>query len=284
LEAERVEMSAAENEFNLAKDQYDRLERLYKQGLAPQTQLQQRDVAYKNASAKKIAVTNKLRITEQEIANNNLEQSGAEQEYSEKINKALAEKYQAMSAMASTEAEISKLENTGSNYEVRNGMYFVRATQDGQVVQAKKGGIGEMLKEGECVAKIIPSDLTPAVEMFVKPVDLPLVQVGQRVSLWFDGFPTIVFSGWPQASYGIYFGVVSSVESSIAENGKYRVLVRQETNSRPWPVQINIGVGANCITLLKDVPIWYELWRSINGFPPDFYGSSKKVKNEKDKK
>lgn len=284
LEAERVEMSAAENEFNLAKDQYDRLERLYKQGLAPQTQLQQRDVAYKNASAKKIAVTNKLRITEQEIANNNLEQSGAEQEYSEKINKALAEKYQAMSAMASTEAEISKLENTGSNYEVRNGMYFVRATQDGQVVQAKKGGIGEMLKEGECVAKIIPSDLTPAVEMFVKPVDLPLVQVGQRVSLWFDGFPTIVFSGWPQASYGIYFGVVSSVESSIAENGKYRVLVRQDANSRPWPAQINMGVGANCITLLKDVPIWYELWRSINGFPPDFYGSYKKVKNEKDKK
>jgi hypothetical protein len=120
--------------------------------------------------------------------------------------------------------------------------------------------------------------------MFVKPVDLPLVQVGQRVSLWFDGFPTIVFSGWPQASYGIYFGVVSSVESSIAENGKYRVLVRQDANSRPWPAQINMGVGANCITLLKDVPIWYELWRSINGFPPDFYGSSKKVKNEKDKK
>jgi multidrug efflux pump subunit AcrA (membrane-fusion protein) len=284
LEAERVELSAAENEFNLAKDQYDRLERLFKQGLAPQTQLQQRDVAYKNASAKKIAVTNKLRITEQEIANNNLEQSGAEQEYDEKINKALAEKYQALSAMASTEAEISKLENTGSNYEVRNGMYFITATQDGQVVQAKKGGIGEMLKDGECVARIVPSALTPAVEMYVKPVDLPLVQVGQRVSVWFDGFPTIVFSGWPQASYGIYFGVVSSVESSISENGKYRVLVRQDVSSRAWPNQLNIGVGANCITLLKDVPIWYVLWRSVNGFPPDFYGSSKKDKNEKAKK
>ena len=23
--------------------------------------------------------------------------------------------------------------------------------------------------------------------------------------------------------------------------------------------------------LLKEVPIWYELWRQINGFPPDFY-------------
>lgn len=284
LEAERVELSAAENEFNLAKDQYERLERLFKQGLAPQTQLQQRDVAYKNASAKKIAVTNKLRITEQEIANNNLEQSAAEQEYDEKINKALAEKYQALSAMASTEAEISKLENTGSSYAVRNGMYFITATQDGQVIQAKKGGIGEMLKEGECVASIVPAELTPAVEMYVKPVDLPLVQVGQPVSLWFDGFPTIVFSGWPKASYGVYYGFVSSVESSISENGKYRVLVRQDAKSRPWPTQLNMGVGANCIALLKDVPIWYELWRTINGFPPDFYGSTKKMKNEKDKK
>jgi hypothetical protein len=23
--------------------------------------------------------------------------------------------------------------------------------------------------------------------------------------------------------------------------------------------------------LLNDVPIWYELWRQLNGFPPDYY-------------
>jgi hypothetical protein len=22
---------------------------------------------------------------------------------------------------------------------------------------------------------------------------------------------------------------------------------------------------------MSDVPIWYELWRQINGFPPDLY-------------
>ena len=25
------------------------------------------------------------------------------------------------------------------------------------------------------------------------------------------------------------------------------------------------------MTLLKEVPIWYELWRQVNGFPPDYY-------------
>ena len=24
--------------------------------------------------------------------------------------------------------------------------------------------------------------------------------------------------------------------------------------------------------MLKDVPIWYELWRQFNGFPPDYVG------------
>ena len=23
--------------------------------------------------------------------------------------------------------------------------------------------------------------------------------------------------------------------------------------------------------MLKDVSIWYELWRNINGFPPEYY-------------
>jgi hypothetical protein len=32
-----------------------------------------------------------------------------------------------------------------------------------------------------------------------------------------------------------------------------------------------LGSGAQGIALLKDVRVWYELWRNINGFPPDFY-------------
>jgi hypothetical protein len=32
-----------------------------------------------------------------------------------------------------------------------------------------------------------------------------------------------------------------------------------------------VGTGAQAIALLKNVPVWYELWRNINGFPPDYY-------------
>ena len=40
-----------------------------------------------------------------------------------------------------------------------------------------------------------------------------------------------------------------------------------------------MGAGAQGIALLKDVPVWYELWRNINGFPPDYYNEEKQNKN-----
>jgi hypothetical protein len=33
---------------------------------------------------------------------------------------------------------------------------------------------------------------------------------------------------------------------------------------------------------LGDVPLWYEIWRKLNGFPPDFYGSG--IEGEKTEK
>lgn len=49
------------------------------------------------------------------------------------------------------------------------------------------------------------------------------------------------------------------------------MLLAKKSNASNWPEQIKIGAGANTITLLKEVPVWYELWRKVNGFPPDYY-------------
>jgi hypothetical protein len=57
----------------------------------------------------------------------------------------------------------------------------------------------------------------------------------------------------------------------VSNNGKFRVLVAEDPADKKWPAQLRMGGGASGITLLKDVPIYYELWRNINGFPPDYY-------------
>jgi multidrug efflux pump subunit AcrA (membrane-fusion protein) len=271
LNGEKAELQAATNELNLSKDQYDRQLKMYDEGLVSQTQLQQRNVSYQNAMAKKIMLDNKLAQTQQESINVNIEQNSVEQEYAEKISKAQGEQFQSRSQIATGQGEVAKLENQVSNYTIRNGMYIILAPQDGQIVQAKKAGIGEILKDGERITIIVPTSNNYAVEMYVRPVDLPLINVGQKVRLMFDGFPAIVFSGWPNNSYGTFGGKIVAYENTISNNGLFRVLVAQDSTDKKWPNQLKIGTGAQGISLLKDVPIWYELWRNVNGFPPDYY-------------
>ena len=108
------------------------------------------------------------------------------------------------------------------------------------------------------------------------------MNIGQKIRFVFDGFPAIVFSGWPSASYGTFGGIVTAIENNVSGTGTYRVLVKQDQDEKPWPPAIRLGTGAQAIALLKDVPIWYEVWRNINGFPPDFYKmNDQKVTKEK---
>jgi multidrug efflux pump subunit AcrA (membrane-fusion protein) len=283
LIGETAELAAANNEYNVSKDQYERQQKMYNDGLVSQTQLQQRNLTYQNALAKKIMVENKLAQTRQELTNTRIEQNSVEQEYIEKVSKAEGDKFQSMSQIATGQGDVAKLQNQVTNYTIRNGMYIILAPQDGQITQAKKAGIGEILKDGEQITLIVPTRTDYAVEMYIRPVDLPLINVGQKVRFMFDGFPAIVFSGWPNSSFGTFGGRVVAYESNISSNGLFRVLVAEDSTEKKWPPQLKIGTGAQGIALLKDVPIWYEFWRNINGFPPDYYDLKKEevLKNKK---
>jgi len=71
-----------------------------------------------------------------------------------------------------------------------------------------------------------------------------------------------------------------ALDNVISENDKYRVLVIPNEPKKPWPDALRVGSGAQGMALLNDVPIWYELWRQLNGFPPNFYEEAKE-KQEK---
>ncbi len=287
MTGEEAELTAANNEFRMTADQYERQKKMYDEGLVSLTQFQQRSVSYQNALAKKTATENKLAQTRQEIMNVNIEQNATIQDYNEKLSKTEGDRFQSMGQIEGSGGDIAKLENQVANYKARQGLYFVIASQDGQVVQINKAGIGEILKDGESIGVIVPEKVDYAVEVFIKPVDLPLVKEGQRVMCIFDGFPAIVFSGWPNSSYGTFAGKVIAIENNISTNGMFKALVIQDKNEKQWPPKIKMGTGVQGIAILNDVPIWYELWRNINGFPPDYYEvktTEKSSGNEKDKK
>jgi multidrug efflux pump subunit AcrA (membrane-fusion protein) len=279
LTGEKAEFEAASNEYNLVKDQFERNAKMYKEGLISQTQFQQRNASMQNSLAKKTTAENKVNQTLQEIQNTKIELRGVDQEYSEKMNKAEGEKFQSLGMIETGKGDVAKLENQVASYTIRDGMYYILAPQSGQVINAKKAGIGEILKDGEELLTIVPQNTNYAVEMYVRPVDLPLVSPGQDVRFIFDGFPAIIFAGgWPDQSFGTFAGKVRAVENNIDEKGMFRVIVVENPKEKKWPKQIKMGAGAQGIALLNDVPLWYELWRNINGFPADFYTVKKDEK------
>ena len=117
----------------------------------------------------------------------------------------------------------------------------------------------------------MPADYDLAVAMYIRPIDFPLMKKGQKVRIQFDGWPAIVFSGWPNTSYGTYGGEVVAIDNFATESGKFRLLVKPDPDDHPWPDAIRVGAGTNNMILLGDVSIGYELWRQINGFPPNYY-------------
>lgn len=284
IRSDSMELVAAENDLAFKQEQYKRQRIMYDSGVASLLSLEQRTQAVQDASAKRTSAEIKLSNTRQELIRLQLELNGERQQYLEKISKAEGERFSTSSEIATGMGEIAKLENLYTSYDIRNQLYYVLAPQDGQVTKARKAGLNEVVKEGEMLVEIVPTNYQYAVELYVKPVDLPLVATGQKVRFVFDGFPAIVFSGWPQASYGTFGGTITAVESSVSTNGMFRVIVTEDPQDKPWPKTLRMGTGAIGIALLKDVPIWYELWRNINGFPPDYYvpqGSGTEEKKDK---
>lgn len=282
LQSDSMEIIAANNEYSIASLQFKRQKAMFDSGLVSQTQLEQRNQNYQNAMAKKVSAQNKMGSTSQDLIIARIEMDAINQDYVEKVSKAQGDQFQSLSQIAGGQGDVAKLQNQYSNYNIRSGMYFITAPQAGQITKAKKAGIGEIIKEGEMLVEIVPNKMDYAVELFVEPMDLPLVSIKQKVRFMFDGFPAIVFSGWPNASYGTFSGEVVAVENAVSPNGKFRVLIKEDFNDKKrWPKELKIGAGTQGIALLKNVPIWYELWRNINGFPPDFYKAD--YKNEKKK-
>ena len=271
VKSDSIDLVASKTNRKIAQKQYDRTVTLQTEGLKSKADVEDKQLKLQETEAKLISQENKLLASKNEFLNARLDISTTAAEYAEKISKAQSDKFTASSAQFDTEAQVSKLENASASYELRDKMRYILAPQNGYINKAIKSGIGEAFKEGEQLVGIMPADYDVAVETYVAPIDLPLIHVGEDIRVQFDGWPAIVFSGWPDASFGTYSGTVVAVETFISANGKFRVLIAPKNDAEQWPQNVRVGSGARTIALLEDVPIWYELWRKLNGFPPDYY-------------
>ncbi|MCC4212724.1 HlyD family secretion protein [Leeuwenhoekiella parthenopeia] len=275
IKSDSIDYEAAKTNLAIAERQFERTLGLQQEGLKAVTDVEEKRLKLQETQAKLISQENKLLASRNEFINAQIEINRVGAEYADKISKAQSERSTALSNQFDSEAAVSKLENDRTNYEIRNDMYYITAPQAGFINKAIIGGVGETFKEGQQLVGIMPSKYDLAVETYVRPIDLPLIHVGEEVRIQFDGWPSIVFSGWPYNSLGTFGGKVVAIERFISDNGKYRVLLAPDPDEEPWPEALRVGSGANTLALLEDVPIWYELWRQLNGFPPNYYTPEK---------
>jgi multidrug resistance efflux pump len=194
----------------------------------------------------------------------------------------------------SAKADLAAAEQAVVSAEIsinQTQMQRVVAPRDGIVfrVQATEG---TFLKAGTPLCTIVGETQNRMVELWLSGNDMPLVQArevdaqgnvvrpGSPVRIQFEGWPAIQFIGWPSAAVGTFGGEVVLVDPTDNGLGQFRVLVAEKPDIRrrsngeerihDWPGDrwLRQGVRANGWVLLQRVPLWFEVWRQVNGFPP----------------
>ena len=107
-----------------------------------------------------------------------------------------------------------------------------------------------------------------------------VISYGSPVRLQFEGWPALQLVGWPSIAVGTFGGEVMLIDPTDNGQGKFRILVGPKPDVvtrdgkaveiRDWPENqwLRQGIRANGWVLLQEVPLWFEIWRQVNGFPP----------------
>ncbi len=201
-----------------------------------------------------------------------------------------AQKGSAHGDVATAERDLSVID-VQINQSMRQ---IVEAPRDGIVLQVAATD-GTYLRPGSLICVIIPETDSRFVEIWVDGNDMPLIhsrkegQPGSSVRIAFEGWPAVQAIGWPNLAIGTFGGEVVFVDATDDGNGKFRVVVApvDDTVDRGngpvtvgWPDKerwLRQGVRANAWVMLQQVPLWYEVWRQINGFPPVVSGDADKL-------
>ncbi|MBU3742233.1 MAG: HlyD family efflux transporter periplasmic adaptor subunit [Candidatus Kapabacteria bacterium] len=182
--------------------------------------------------------------------------------------------------ISQAQVSIQEAEVRLSNATGRVGARIVTAPLGGTIVRVHKPGAGQAVKEGDQLATIVPLVDDQAVEIYVSSMDAALISPGKLVSLQFSGFPAFQFSGWQNVAIGIFHGTVRVVDAVDDGTGRFRVLIVPDTTRRMWPDArfLRQGTDVTGWVLLTEVPLGYELWRQLMGFPPQFPVSEQRSK------
>lgn len=230
------------------------------------------------------------------LAENGADIAGAQSDLAGKRAKRAETDAKLTADIRKNEAEIQKAVGLRAEYEKdlqeigvkirRQLTQEVTAPRSGRIMRLLVNKQIEQLKDGDPIAILIPEAKEMAVELYLDGNDIPLVRVNDPVRLQFEGWPALQFVGWPSAAVGTFGGKVALIDPADNGKGKFRIVVVPEKSCCQtkscatgddgvfkekdcWPDSryLRQGVRAKGWALLREVPLWWEVWRLANGFP-----------------
>lgn len=280
VESLRRKVSAATAGLNQVEADFERQKSLFDENIVSQLKYQESERKFLEAKAKLAGAEADLRaamadvVGKQRDRDAKADKAQVDIEYATAmLDKARGEVEKVASDVAKSEAELQKAEKdliAARTKVSRQQNQVILAPFDGTITQIIPNQGGQILKEGDLIATIVPLTADRAVQVWLDGNDASLVEPGRHVRLQFEGWPAVQFAGWPSVAVGTFGGTVVSVDQTDNGKGKFRVLIQEDIGSAQWPKgrYLRQGVRANGWVLLKTVPLWFELWRKMNGFPP----------------
>jgi multidrug resistance efflux pump len=265
LEAKQAVVPGYQSKEWQAKTNYERQKGLFEKGIKSEKEVESLKKNWEVAKADLLAAEREVAAatSEREAKRKELEQKRREAQT--KVDYAKAMRQDALGQAATVRKEMRAVEIKLGELE----RLVIEAPRDGIIYRLPVYERGQVLKEGDPLFTIVPDITEQSVELYISGNDTPLIRMDDEVRLQFEGWPAIQFAGWPSVAVGTFGGRVAAIDATDNGTGSFRVLVKPGREN-DWPAEryLRQGVRANGWVMLNQVPLGYEIWRQMNGFPP----------------
>jgi multidrug efflux pump subunit AcrA (membrane-fusion protein) len=263
---------AAKVTYDTAELNVDRHRQLSTQGLVSQREL---EVAIQAAIASKAELKEaeaQLKAAQQDMKALSFGKDQVSADVLQQLLNAESARAGAIADASHAADELAAVSLKLSNATQRRIYSRIVAPIDGTVVKMAPVGAGETVRQGDKLVRISPISQDKAAELVADGLDAPLLNPGRKVRLLFYGIPAIPLPAWPELMAGTFGGVIKVVDQVDDGKGNFRFWVVPDPEDRPWPDQSHVRQGTKVMgwVILNRVPLWYELWRRFNLFPPDY--------------
>jgi multidrug resistance efflux pump len=266
-------VEAAKIDVDTAQLNVDRHRQLVRDGLVSQRELELTIQTEIGSKAALQAAQANLLAAEQSRSALNFGRDQITADVNQQLIDAMASRDNAVAEAAKATEQLAEMSYKQQGVQQRIEAAKLYAPMDGTVVKMARVGINETVKQGDDLVTISPLASDPAIEMVAEGLDAPLLSPGRKVKILFFGVPAIPLPAWPGLMAGTRSGVIKVVDQIDDGKGNYRFwVVPDPDDPQPWPEQAQVRQGTRVLgwVILNRVPLWYELWRRFNFFPPDY--------------